>query len=398
MPQHKFTAPFLKTAKPLEGQARTKYFDQNYAGLCLRVGARDKSWCYYYRFDGKKQYVTLGKYAPGQIHHLDLQAARHKAGDIQVLLDKGKNPKTTQPAPKKRPTTKNPNAFKRRVDEFLAYYETSGKKPATLAQARRMLKSPRLESLASTDVSRLERPELVELLESMAEVPVMANRLHAWLDVFFVWCADHGHLTPPWPTYKMKKRFREKPRKRTLNKIEIKAIWHGCLELGYPFGDWCRLLLLTGQRPGECRNLNRNDLTDGIWLVEGGDPKNSETHKLPLPPTAVKIINGAPEQSGLFVFSTTDGELPIGQGGKVTKAIREASGIEEHFQMRDLRRTFNTIASEELGIPDHIIGAVCNHLTRSRPGMARVYNSAEYMKDKRATLKKWNRWLLEVVK
>ena len=102
--------------------------------------------------------------------------------------------------------------------------------------------------------------------------------------------------------------------------------------------------------------------------------------------------------SGLFCFSTTDGLKPIGQGGKVTTLINDTEDISEHFQFRDLRRTFNTIASEELGVADHILGAVCNHMSRKRPGMARVYNSAEYMKGKRQALKKWNDWLLKVVK
>jgi len=398
MARVKFTGLMLQNLKPKQGGGRRDYFDANYAGLCLRVGARDKTWAYFYRFDGKQVKETLGKYAPGHVHHMSHKDAKDRADQINLNIQDGKDPRTQKVPVKKKATSINPNTFKRRVDEFITYYETSGKKPATVIQAKKMLLSQRLDDWHSTDVTNISRPELVTLLEGMDETPVMANRIHAWLDVLFIWCADHGHLTPPWPTYKLKKRFKELPRKRSLSQEEIKALWLHCVELGYPYGDWCRFLLVTGQRPGECRKLNRDHINGRVWLVEGGNPKNSETHKLPIMPLAAKIIKAVPDQSGPFVFSTTDGLKPIGQGGKVTTLINDTEDITEHFQFRDLRRTFNTIASEELGVADHILGAVCNHMSRKRPGMARVYNSAEYMKGKRKALKKWNDWLLKAVK
>ncbi len=42
-----------------EGKTRTNYFDSAYKGLALRVGARDKSWVYFHRVNGKlRQPVT----------------------------------------------------------------------------------------------------------------------------------------------------------------------------------------------------------------------------------------------------------------------------------------------------------------------------------------------------
>ena len=89
MPKKKFTGVILRSIKPLPGETRTNYFDSEYGGLCLRVGARDKAWCYYYRFDGKKQYKTLGKYAPGRIDHVDRETAKKAAGADAGCIGKG---------------------------------------------------------------------------------------------------------------------------------------------------------------------------------------------------------------------------------------------------------------------------------------------------------------------
>ncbi len=51
----------LKHIKPLPGETRTKYFDSEYGGLCLRVGARDKAWCYYY-YDWNNNPITNDYY------------------------------------------------------------------------------------------------------------------------------------------------------------------------------------------------------------------------------------------------------------------------------------------------------------------------------------------------
>ena len=63
----------------------------------------------------------------------------------------------------------------------------------------------------------------------------------------------------------------------------------------------------------------------------------------------------------------------------------------------DLRRTFQTLASEELDIEPHLLSAICNQMSVAKPGVSNVYNQAKWMKPKKAALDAWNKWLLEVV-
>jgi integrase len=396
MPQIKLTGARIAGLKPRSGEAQTKYFDSSYAGLCLRVGARDKAWAFTYRFDGVLQYMTLGKYAPARTDHMDRAAAITAADLIVEQIEQGINPKAKAKPVKPKPAQKNLNALKRRVQQFLRLYKREVKL-STYKQAERLLTGVYLDSFASTDVKKITRVELVELFEGMSDTPTQANRLQAYLSKFFNWCWDRGYVDPS-PMAGLKKRFKEKPRKRYLDQDDIKELWKGCKKLGYPLGDWCLFTLATGQRPGECRNLNRNDIHDDVWLVEGGDPKNKERHRIPLPKIARDIIKNIPEMEGPYLFTSTFGEKPITQGGKPYGYLYKAVEIEDSWRPHDLRRTFQTLSSEELDIEPHLLGAICNQMSVAKPGVSNVYNQAKWMKPKKMALDAWNRWLLEVVK
>jgi integrase len=398
MPITKLTGAVIGKLKPAEDGKRLNYFDSQHKGLCLRVGVRDKTWAYHYRFNGMSRSPALGKYAPTRMDHMDREGAIAAANQIDSQIEQGIDPKTPKTAlkPKPKPTTANPNALKSRVKQYLKLYR-SEVKPSTYGQAKRVLAGAYLQSLAETDISKITRVQLVELLEDMDETPVMANRLHAYLAKFFNWCWDRGYVDPS-PMAGLKKRFKEKARKRYLSADEIKQLWNACLDLGYPLGDWCRFTLATGQRPGECRNLSRDDLHNGIWLVEGGDPKNDERHRIPLPKIAREIIKAAPEFKKPFVFTTTGGEKPITQGGKPYAELYEAVAIETDWRPHDLRRTFQTLASEELDIEPYLLGAICNQISVAKPGVSSVYNQAKWMKPKEEALGAWNTYLSKITK
>jgi len=409
MATKKLTGIEIQRCKPNADGSRSYTYDSSFAGLCLRAGRRDKSWVYYYRLDGRLRGKTLGKYAPDRINHMDRAAAIETAIRIDKVVGQGKDPNQVgieSIVLKTKPTQKNPNTFHRRVDEFLKWYKTSPTKRggklrsvATVNQARRLLTDEGqfyyLEPLAYSDVSSIRRADIIHLLEGMKENPFQANRIHSYLELFFTWAWDRNHCDPS-PMVGLKKQYAEQSRDRTLTDGEIKDLWKGCIKLGYPWGDICRFTLLTGQRPGECQKLNRNDIHKGVWLVEGGDPKNRERHRIPLPKMAQKIIEKAPEFDGPYVFTTTGGKRPVGQGGKPYKMLKDAAGFHD-WQPRDLRRTFITIASEELDFNNELIGAVCNQKSVAKPGVATTYNRATWVRQKRKALEAWNDYLKELI-
>lgn len=396
MPTKKLTGAVIQSIKPKDDGSRVNYFDSQHTGLCLRVGRRDKTWAYHYRFNGKCRSPVLGKYVLGRTDHMDRAKAIIKASDIDNLVDQGIDPKFSKVQVTPKPSVKNPNSFERRTKQFLTWYKKTKIKPQTYRQAKRLLESDFLNSIKQIDVKQIRRGQLVDLLESMDETPVQANRLHSYLSKFFDWCWDKEFVDPS-PIAGVKKRFSEKARTRNLSSDEIKRLWEACTALGYPLGDWCLFTLATGQRPGECRRLSRADLLGSIWLVEGGDPKNAERHRIPLPKIALKIVENSPVFEGDYVFSFRHGELPVSQGGKSYNLIYDTAGLEEAWHPNDLRRTFQTQCSEELDVEPHMLGVICNQLSVSKPGVSKVYNQAKWVKKKKEILDKWNDWLLELI-
>ena len=215
MPVTKLTGVVIRNLKPSGEGSRIYYFDTEYKGLCLRVGKRDKTWAYHYRFNGKSRSPALGKYAPSRIDHMDRAGAISAANRVEELIEKGKDPKqlgNKALKPKPKPTTTNLNALERRVKQFLALYKGEVK-ASTYKQAERLLNGSYLDQFAQTDVGRITRVELVELLEDMNDTPAQANRLQAYLSKFFNWCWDRGYADPS-PMAGLKKRFKEKSRKK----------------------------------------------------------------------------------------------------------------------------------------------------------------------------------------
>ena len=395
MPVTKLTGVVISGLKPSADGKRLDYFDTQHKGLCLRVGKRDKTWTYHYRFGGNQRSPSLGKFAPTRIDHIDRSAAIAAANEIDEQVTQGIDPKFNTRPVQAKPTVKNPNSFNKRADQFLSHYEKHVTSK-TYKHAYSLLNSPHISTLTHTDVRKVTRIQLVKLLDDMDKTPSQANRLHSYLSVFFNWCWDHGHVNPS-PMVRLHKRFKERSRTRYLDSDEIKALWNGCKTLGFPLGEWCLFTLATGQRPGECRNFKLDDLQNGIWLVEGGDPKNKQRHRIPLPKIARDIIKNSPEPSGAYVFCHTDNEQPFAQGGKAYTNIYNAVGLSSPWHPHDLRRTFETLASEELDVEPHLIGAICNQTSVSKPGVASVYNQASWIKQKRKALKQWNDWILKVV-
>lgn len=402
MPTKKLTGTTLERLKPAEGEARTNYFDTAHTGLALRVGKRDRTWTFHYRFNGRPYSKVLGKFAKGKGHHMDREAAIKAAVQVEELVQAGIDPRDPRdpaaPVPEKAPTNNqvNPNTFEARVQQYLRLYRKNVK-PSTYDQAARLLTSEYVKPLAQMDLRKVSRGQITGLLEGMDDTPTQANRLQAYLAKFFTWCWDKEYVEPS-PMVGLTKRFKEKPRKRNLTPAELVKVWKGCEKLGYPLGTWVQMVLVTGQRPGECRKMRHGDVHEGIWLVEGGDPKNDERHRVPLPKLAREVLGKCPRfEEGDYVFTTTFGKRPVGQGGKPYAALYEAAGLEKAWRPHDLRRSFVTRCSEDLDVGQALLGAICNQRSVSKPGVSSTYNQASWMTQKGKVLESWNRYLAKLL-
>jgi integrase len=194
----------------------------------------------------------------------------------------------------------------------------------------------------------------------------------------------------------------------TRNADELRWFWQACDAMSYPFGDLCKLLLLTGCRREEIARMTWAELNDDMstFRLPGNRTKNHLPHNVPLLALARGILNRAPRVSDTYVFST-NGRSPI-SGFSKYKARLDALMLEEAhkelgrkaivapWRLHDLRRSGAT-GMAGIGISPHLIEATLNHISGARAGVAGIYNVEAYETEKRAALDRWAGYVDSVV-
>jgi integrase len=186
------------------------------------------------------------------------------------------------------------------------------------------------------------------------------------------------------------------PRSRVLTETEIRAVWEAFTNMGWPFGDAFRLLLLTGQRLREIAEAQWNevDFEQAILTIPAERMKANAEHIVPLSAAAMALLRGVPRfAGGGFIFSATAGRKPVSGFSKATNQARQLAGILGHWQLHDLRRTVRTRLSE-LGVSPFTAELVMAH---TQTGVHGVYDLHKYDAEKRDALIKWEARLLSIV-
>ena len=189
---------------------------------------------------------------------------------------------------------------------------------------------------------------------------------------------------------------------------ELRWFWKACDAMGYPFGDLCKLLLLTGSRREEIARMTWDELNDDMSTLRlpGNRTKNHLPHDVPLSALARGILNHAPRVSDTHVFST-NGRSPI-SGFSKYKARLDALMLEQArkelhrkviaapWRLHDLRRSAAT-GMAGIGVVPHVIEACLNHVSGAKASVAGIYNREEYEPEKRIALDRWAGYIDSVV-
>jgi integrase len=190
-------------------------------------------------------------------------------------------------------------------------------------------------------------------------------------------------------------------RDRVLSDSEVAIVWNAAGELGWPFRDVIRLLLLTGARREEIGALSWAEVREDQIELAGPRTKNGEGHVIPLSPAAREIIDGMPRISGSpFVFTTT-GTTSISGWSRAKQLLdREAARLNNGaplppWRLHDLRRTVAT-SLQRLGVALPVIEAVLGHISGSRAGVVGIYQRHTFDDEKRAALDAWATRLIAI--
>lgn len=344
-----------------------------------------------------------------------LEAARIEARELRQRIDSGEDPLETKNRRKTEPT----------LAELVKMYcegHVSGLKSE--AAIIRYFDRDLLPTLGSVKAYDVRRRDLIELIENKAaETPTAARHLLVYVKGLFDWAVDREYIeASPAASIRpksiapkgQKNALKQNSRKRVLDHEEIASFWklvegsgvHGLTAIAL------KLVLLTGQRPGEVAGMRLSEIHGDFWVIPQERRLKTETEqRVPLCATASDLIEQAQEEvmrlskrrkvePSDYVFETRPGApMSVGALSKATNHYALALKSRDaqtwgHWRPHDLRRTARTEITA-CGFPEEIAERVIGH---ERKGIVSVYNQHNYDAEKRAALEAWERRLLNIVR
>ena len=353
---------------PAKGQE--EHPDAKVTGLRLRVGATGKkTWTLRKRVGVKTLNRKLGTYPA-----MSLAKARAAALAMIEALEAEGN------------TDALDRTFKAAAEHWIE--NKAKRKNKGWQKQKRQLELHVYPAWEERKLRSIKRADVRDLIEGL-EGEVLPNRILALVKTIFRYSLSRDWIEAS-PAEAMEKPAEETERDRTLDMGEVARVWNAAELLGYPYGPFVRLLLLTGQRRGEVAKMKWADvdLDAAAWAFDAEDAKAKRGQLVPLSPIAKSIVESLP-RFGPYVFSTT-GETPISGFAKAKKRLDsylEGQGDPiDDWRFHDLRRTAAT-HMVRLGVTEHLVGRVLNHKVQGVTG--KVYALHSYAPEKRHALDLW---------
>lgn len=422
--------------------AKDKMYQERSAGeqgFGMRVlPSGHKIWIFTYTFDGRRRQMNLGSYP--ELSLADARVAYSKA--YAMLRDKS-NPVDPQAERDQRLDIERITREERRqhptiaelVKEYIHDYAKEKKK--SWAEDQRILMKDVVPVWGGRKTEDISRKDVKSLLASMnGRGAGIQNNTFKIVRRMFTFAIKQEYITTT-PCYGFEKGDelpRQQSRERTLIASEIKEFWvriDACA-MSPEIRSILKLILLTGQRPGEVCTMHRREINGHWW--EFTPKETSITKSIPrkqriyLTDTAIALIGSKHD----YIFSSPKTKLdengteiptPVTERA-VSYALRRnlathtvtpksatwrkpnnktktkkafAVAVEkklniEKFVPHDLRRSCSTMLSE-MGFSDAIVDAVLAHLKK---GEIRTYNKNKYDKEKQQAMEAWERKLLNI--
>jgi integrase len=383
----KFTEANVKSFKLPAGKSDHIEFDETMPGFGLRVrGSGGKYYIAQYRVGTRSGRTTLGNASK-----VTLADAKVHARKVFDLVAAKINPSTQRT----KAAAKASQTFERYVDPFLAAFksEWAAKYYNDNARALRVhfkgLHGMALDDIQIADVA-------LELAEIRKTGTTTMNRARAALSKFFNWAIGEGFCTHN-PVDKTNK-APEVQRDRELTPNELRSVWHSLASDVFSDDerDVFKLMILTLQREGQIGDMKISEVNFDERRLEFSKKrvknKKGGKHVIPLAPMAYEIISSRKLDERTMVFGKWD--TGFANYTHLKEKIDEIAKLNEPWHMHDIRRTGKTAMSEDLDVIGEVSESILNH---SKKDMDRVYNNANYLRQKLAALTKWEEHVMGVV-
>ena len=416
------TAESVKHAKA--GPTRKEIPDAYLPGLYLVVQpSGKKAWAVRYRYAGRPTKYTLGAYPA-----FTLSEAREAGRATLRSVAEGLDPAAVKAKAKREAITpkRSPRSqvleFEAVTEDFIERYC----KPKTVdwKNSASMLRRHFVSRWKGMNIDELQKRDVLDALAEMTDggLGLGTNHALAQLKKMFNWLVNDEDRLKASPCIGIRKPIKHIPRSRYLSEEEIFLHWQASGKMGYPWGPYFRVLLLSGQRVTEISDLVWTEIDGNRLTLPEERTKNHRLQEFRLPTQAMAIIKALPR----ILITNTEGKQvtcpwlfkgsrngPI--GGFSKKSAEHAALVLElaqerararsedpdaieipHFTNHDLRRTFSTYMSK-LRVPVEVTEAALNHKSGRVSGVSAVYNRWEYYEEKSEALQKWGDYVEGIV-
>jgi len=406
------------------------------AGRLVAKIAQGGATFYYAYFDsaGKRRFLQIGPFDSGNKRGVTLQAARDRAGELAAMYRNGTQDlhlhferqreaeerahRAAEEARRRAVELAQRGTLRGLLDTYVARLERAGKQSA--GDVKRIFSRHVYEAapdMAARRACEIPVDDFVGLIGKVAEADKgrTAAKLRSYLRAAYALAIKSktdpaaplvlrgfGIDTNPVAAIAALAQF-NRARDRNLSAEELGAFLRR-LE-GLPAGTKKDALMLClhlgGQRPAQLLRARPVDVDLSAGTLTLYDPKGSRqqprTHLLPLTDKASAILRQLLERNGEapYIF-TNDGETAMRPETvglvltQIARAMVKAKEARESFELRDLRRTCETMLAA-LGVSSDVRAQLQSH------GLGGVqqrhYDRHDYLLEKRQALELWGRQL-----
>jgi integrase len=361
------TELFVRKVRP--EAAPFNVWDDKERGLVLRVHPTGRrAFKAVYSRQGRPRWYHIGEVGLGD--------ARRIAARVRLAVAEGKDPAADRKA------ERGAGTF---ADLAERYVEQHAKKNnRSWEHTRDKLVRPHLlPRWGKLDAKTISRADVRALMRRI-EAPSLANQVKLAASAIFTWAVKQEIVAVNPCTGVDNNETRD--RERVLSDSELPKFWAAFDSAGLVRSSALKVILLTGQRPGEVSHMRHEHIKDGWWEMPGAPDKklgwpgtkNGKSHRVWLPEVVRAIIAEVDDGKG-FAFG---GRRPVtGLDGAMREVCTELR-VNETARPHDLRRTHGTMITR-LGFGRDAMNRIQNH---KDGGIASVYDRHEYAEENKQVM------------
>ena len=361
-----------------------------------------KSWVFRYKVQGRNRKITLGQFPV-----MGLRDASQKAYALRESLAQGIDPAGD--------VREREGTFGELCAVYLQAVERGSQKLAdsTLAERRRIYESADLDPIRRTPPADLTAEDVARVLDRFEkrDSMVMLNRAQQAISAVFAWAvARRRYGLTSNPVRALPRRTKEYSKRRYLSESEIAVLWRDLDPDGRPASispttplirAVLRLTLLTGQRPGEVRRIERGHITGSTWTMPQGYRKGvggraSDEHKVHLNELALIELDDI-KARGRFMFPAYTEQLKPISHQAISRPVRriwQRLGMQP-WTPHDLRRTAMTHWTDLGLVRDWTVGE--KMVGHQLPKIRQTYDRSEQWDERVEAFDAWGRKVAEIV-